>query len=106
MKKIECIIRPEKFEELKNELRSAGVGGMTISDVRGFGAQTSRPDNYLVLPKIKIEVYCADAQMNDFVNVIIKVCRTGDIGNGKIGVLPVDDMIRVRTGEHGDKAIF
>ena len=106
MKKIECIIRPEKFEELKHELRSAGVGGMTISDVRGFGAQTSRPDNYLVLPKIKIEIYCADAQVKDFEDVIVKVCRTGDIGNGKIAVLPVDDMIRVRTGEHGDQAIF
>ena len=106
MKKIECIIRPEKLEELKNELRSAGVGGMTISDVRGFGAQTSRPDNYLVLPKIKIEIYCTDQQINDFVSVIVKVCRTGDIGNGKIAVLSTDDIIRVRTGEHGEKAIF
>jgi len=79
---------------------------MTISDVRGFGAQTSRPDNYLVLPKIKIEVYCTDHQATDFVDVIVKVCRTGDIGNGKIAILSVDDLIRVRTGEHGEKAIF
>ncbi len=106
MKKIECIIRPEKFEELKNELRTAGVGGMTISDVRGFGAQTSRPDNYLVLPKIKIEIYCTDEQADEFVNVIVKVCRTGDIGNGKIALLPLDDLIRVRTGEKGDKAVL
>ena len=106
MKKIECIIRPEKLEELKNELRSAGIGGMTISDVRGFGAQTSRPDNYLVLPKIKIEIYCADEQRDEFVSVITQVCKTGDIGNGKIAVLPMDDVIRVRTGEHGNKAIF
>ena len=106
MKKIECIIRPEKLEELKNELRSAGVGGMTISDVRGFGAQTSRPNNYLVLPKIKIEIYCTDQQVNEFVGVIVKVCRTGDIGNGKIAVLSMDDIIRVRTGDRAEKAIF
>ena len=106
MKKIECIIRPEKFEELKNALRLAGVGGMTISDVRGFGAQTSRPDNYLVLPKIKIEVYCTEEQVNDFVDVIFKVCRTGDIGNGKVAILPVEEVIRVRTGERSEHAIF
>lgn len=106
MKKIECIIRSEKFEELKNELRSAGVAGMTISDVRGFGAQPSRPDNYLILPKLKIEIYCTDAQVREFVDTILKVCRTGGIGNGKIAVLPLEDLIRVRTGEHGDKAIF
>jgi nitrogen regulatory protein P-II 1 len=105
MKKIECIIKPEKFEELKNELRLAGIGGMTISDVRGFGAQTSRPDNYLILPKIKIEMYCTEAQVSEFVAVITKVCRTGDIGNGKIAILPVENIIRVRTGEQGDRAI-
>lgn len=106
MKKIECIIRPEKLEELKNELRLAGVGGMTISDVRGFGAQTSRPDNYLVLPKVKIEIYCTDDQVNDFVETIIKVCRTNDIGSGKIAVLAVDEIIRVRTGERSNSAVL
>ena len=106
MKKIECIIRPEKIEELKSALLLSGVGGMTISDVRGFGAQTSRPDNYLVLPKIKVEIYCADEQVEEFVSVIFRICRTGELGSGKVAVLPVDELIRVRTGEQGEKAVF
>ncbi len=106
MKKIECIIRPEKLEELKGALRGAGVGGMTISDVRGFGAQTTRPDNYLVLPKMKIEIYATDAQVDEITNVIVQVCRGKDIGNGKIAIIPLDDVIRVRTGERADKAIL
>lgn len=106
MKKIECIIRPEKLEELKGALRDAGVGGMTISDVRGFGAQTTRPDNYLVLPKMKIEIYATDTQVDELTDVITRVCRGQDIGNGKIVIVPLENVIRVRTGEKGDKAIL
>lgn len=105
MKKIECIVRPEKIEELKNELRLGGVGGMTISDVRGFGAQTTRPENYLVLPKAKIEIYCTDDQVSELTGIIVRVCRDNGIGNGKIAVLPVEEVIRVRTGELGEKAL-
>lgn len=105
MKKIECFIRPEKLEELKNALRLGGVSGITISDVRGFGAQTTRPENYLVLPKVKIEIFCTDAQLKELTEIIIRVCKENGIGSGKIAILPVEEMIRVRTGERGDKAI-
>ncbi len=105
MKKIECIIRSEKLEELKKSLRDAGVPGLTISDVRGFGAETTRPDNYLVLPKTKIEIYCTDAQTEDLISTIETTCRGSDIGSGKIAVIPLSDVIRIRTGQTGDEAI-
>lgn len=106
MKKIECIIKPERLEDLKNALRVSGAGGMTISDVRGFGKQTTRPDNYLVLPKIKVEIYCTDEQLDELIEVITRTCRKNEMGDGKIAILPVDDMIRIRTGERSEKALF
>jgi nitrogen regulatory protein P-II 1 len=106
MKKIECIVRSERLEELRNELRRHGVGGMTISDVRGFGKETMRPESYLVLPKIKVEVYCTDEQTEELVDAVIRVCRRNEIGDGKIAILPVEDVIRVRTGERSAEAIF
>ncbi|OIO38797.1 MAG: hypothetical protein AUJ71_02245 [Candidatus Omnitrophica bacterium CG1_02_49_16] len=106
MKKIECMIRHENLEEVKNALRQVGIGGMTISDVRGFGAQTTRPDNYLILPKVKLEIYCGDWQVKEITDAVIGVCRSEAIGSGKIAVLPVDDVIRIRTGEDKEKAIY
>ena len=106
MKKIECIVKPERFEVLRNELLKTGVGGMTISDVRGFGKQTTRPESYLVLPKLKVEVYCTDAQIDEIIDTITRVCRKNEIGDGKIAILPVDEMIRIRTGERAEQAII
>lgn len=106
MKKIECIIRPERFETLKKQLIDHGVGGMTISDVRGFGRQTSRPDNYLILPKLKIDIYCNDDQVEELIETILTVCRRNELGDGKIAVLNVDEIVRVRTGERQTEAIL
>ena len=106
MKKIECIIKPERLEEVKNAIRDSGAGGMTISDVRGFGKQTTRPENYLVLPKIKIEVYCTDEQVEELIQVISRACRRNEMGDGKIAIIPLDDVVRIRTGERSAQAIF
>ena len=106
MKKIESIIKPERLEALRNELLKCGVGGMTISDVRGFGRQTTRPESYLILPKLKIEVYCTDEQVEEIIGTIVRVSRRNEIGDGKIAVLPVEDMVRIRTGERQEQAIF
>ena len=106
MKKIECIVKPERLEALRNELLKCGAGGLTLSDVRGFGKQTTRPESYLILPKLKAEVYCTDEQVQEIVGAIIRVCRKNEIGDGKIAVLPVEEMIRIRTGETQEQAIF
>ena len=106
MKKIECFIKHERLEELRNQLIQTGVGGMTITDVRGFGKQTTRPESYLVLPKVKIEIYASEEQVDPIVQTITKVCRKGEIGDGKIALLPVEDIIRIRTGEHQAEAVY
>ena len=106
MKKIECIIRSEKLKEVEKALRLAGIGGMTISEVKGFGKETTRPEAYLILPKTKIEIYAADGQVEELISIIVKICRTGELGDGKVAVLPLDDCVRVRTAEHGEAAIF
>ena len=106
MKKIECIIKHERLEELRNQLIQTGVGGMTITEVRGFGKQTTRPESYLVLPKVKIEIYAAEEQVDALVQTIVRVCRKGEIGDGKIALLPVEDLIRIRTGERLAEAVY
>ena len=106
MKKIECIIKHERLEELRNQLIQTGVGGMTITDVRGFGKQTTRPESYLVLPKVKVEIYATEEQVDSIVQTIIKVCRKGEIGDGKIALIPVEDLIRIRTGERQTEAVY
>jgi nitrogen regulatory protein P-II 1 len=106
MKKIECIIKHERLEELRNQLIQTGVGGMTITEVRGFGKQTTRPESYLVLPKVKIEIYAAEEQVDGLVQTIIRVCRKGEIGDGKIALLPVEELIRIRTGERQTEAVY
>lgn len=106
MKKIECIVRQGKANELAEALLLVGVGGLTFTEVKGFGKQTTRPKNYLFLPKTKIEIYSTDEQVEEIIASIIKCCRGDELGSGKIAVLPVEECVRVRTNERNDAAIF
>ena len=106
MKKIECIIRAEKLKDLTDALRKIGIGGMTVSEVRGFGAQSERTDSFLFVHKTKIEVYAADSQVKEIISTVLTYCSTGELGDGKITVMPLDDCIRISTGERNNKAIL
>ena len=112
MKKVEAIIKPFKLEEVKEALADVGVQGMTITEVKGFGRQKGHKElyrgaEYVVefLPKVKIDVVVDDDALEEVVKVIVKAASTGRIGDGRIFVSPVDDAIRIRTGESGDVAI-
>ena len=112
MKKIEAIIKPFKLEEVKDALIKIGIGGMTVSEVKGFGQQKGeteiyRGTEYVVdfLPKIKIEVIVKDEDAEKVIETIANTARTGRVGDGKIFVIPVEDVIRIRTGERGEKAV-
>ncbi|MCL6478417.1 MAG: P-II family nitrogen regulator [Peptococcaceae bacterium] len=112
MKKIECILRPGKLEEVKEALNKYGVHGMTVMQVMGCGLQKGRREVYRgteltinLLPKVKIEVVVQDQYVNDVVDLIRKAAITGQIGDGKIFVSTVDNAIRIRTGETGDDAV-
>ncbi len=112
MKKIEAIIKPFKLEEVKEALADLGIEGMTVSEVKGFGRQKGhteiyRGSEYTVdfLPKIKIEVVVADSALDPALSAIVKSAKTGKIGDGKVFVTPVEEAIRIRTDETGDKAI-
>ena len=112
MKKIEAIIKPFKLEEVKDALADLGIEGMTVSEVKGFGRQKGhteiyRGSEYTVdfLPKIKIEVVLADALLESAVSSIVKAAKTGKIGDGKVFVSPVEEAIRIRTDETGEKAV-
>ena len=111
MKKIEAIIRPEKLEELREALDAKGFSGMTITEVRGRGAQKGiklewRVGEYNVefLPKIKLEIVSDDAKVSQIIAIIEMVCKTNNIGDGKIFISPIEEIIRIRTGERGAKA--
>lgn len=78
---------------------------MTVSEVRGFGAQSARPESFLFVHKIKLEIYAVDSQVQEIIATILKYCASGKMGDGKIAVLPMDDCIRVRSGERKNKAI-
>lgn len=106
MRKIECIVREDSLVPLRENLKRLGIGGLTISHVKGFGKETTRPENYLVLPKAKVELYCTEEQMGEIVATIMATCRTGSFGDGKIAIFTVDDMIRIRTGETQEAAIL
>ncbi len=106
MKKIECIIRSEKLKDVTDALKKIAVGGMTVSEVRGFGAQKERPDNFLFVHKTKLEIYATDAQVKKIICTVLMHCSAGKLGDGKIAVLPLDDCVRVRTGERKNKAIL
>jgi nitrogen regulatory protein PII len=112
MKKIEAIIKPFKLNDVKDALHEVGLQGMTVTEVKGFGRQKGhteiyRGSEYTVdfLPKIKIELVIEDIQLAAATEAIVKAARTGKIGDGKIFVFPVEDAIRIRTDERGDKAI-
>lgn len=106
MKKIECIIRQEKLKELAESLRLAGIAGLTATEIKGFGKETTRPENYLFLPKTKIEIYLADGQVEEIISTIIKACQEDKFGSGKIVVLPMEECVRIRTNERGENALF
>ena len=112
MKKVEAIIKPFKLEEVKDALGDAGIEGMTVTEVKGFGRQKGhteiyRGSEYTVdfLPKIKLELVLADDRVETAVAAIIKSAKTGKIGDGKIFVSPVDQAIRIRTEEKGEQAV-
>ncbi len=112
MKKIEAVIRHFKLEEVKDALTKVGVQGMTVSEVRGFGRQKGHKEQYRgaeytvdFLPKVKVEVVVSDDQTKEIIDTILQTARTGQIGDGKIFVTNLDEMLRIRTGEAGDGAL-
>ena len=112
MKKIEASIKPFKLDEVKEALQELGVQGMTVIEAKGYGRQKGQTElyrgaEYVVdfLPKIKIELLVSDQQAGIAAETIISTAKTGRIGDGKLFVLPVDDAIRIRTGERGDSAV-
>ncbi len=112
MKKIEAIIKPFKLDEVKEALNEKGIQGITVTEVKGFGRQKGHTElyrgaEYVVdfLPKIKLEIVVSEEVVSDIVNTIIEAAKTGRIGDGKVFVLPVDEVVRIRTGEKGEEAI-
>jgi nitrogen regulatory protein P-II 1 len=112
MKKVEAIIKPFRLDDVKDALHEAGVQGITVSEVKGFGRQKGHTElyrgaEYVVdfLPKVKIEVIVEDEMVHKVVDAIQQAARTGRIGDGKIFVLPCDEVIRIRTGERGRDAL-
>ncbi len=112
MKKIIAIIRPDKLEAVKNALEEVGCHGMTVKDVKGRGRQLGVTESYRghdyridILPKTELEIVSRDSDIEDIVQTIIETAKTGDIGDGKIFISPVEEVIRIRTGERGEKAI-
>ena len=112
MKKVEAIIKPFKLDEVKESLSAIGVQGLTVSEIKGFGRQKGHTElyrgaEYVVdfLPKVKLEIIAADEKVADIVAAIEKSAKTGRIGDGKIFVLPIEEVIRIRTGERGTDAI-
>ncbi|OAT87137.1 P-II family nitrogen regulator [Desulfotomaculum copahuensis] len=112
MTKIECILRPGKLEDVKDALGKFGVHGMTVSQVIGCGLQKGRTEVYRgteysinLLPKIKVEIVIADRLVDEVVKLITTAARTGEIGDGKIFICPVENAVRIRTGETGESAI-
>ena len=112
MKKIEAIIRPHKLDEVREALLEAGFRGMTILEVKGVGRQKGHTEVYRgseyqvdFLPKIKLELVVTDSRLDDALGIILKVAKTGQVGDGKIFVLPAEEVIRVRTEESGEEAL-
>ena len=112
MKKIEAIIKPFKLDEVREALSEVGVSGLTVTEVKGFGRQKGHTElyrgaEYVVdfLPKVKVEMILADAMVERAIEAIVKAARTGKIGDGKIFVTPIEQVIRIRTGETGADAL-
>ena len=112
MKKIEAIVKPFKLDEVREALSEVGVSGLTVTEVKGFGRQKGHTElyrgaEYVVdfLPKVKVEVIVGDGVVEQAIEAIVKAARTGKIGDGKIFVTPVEQVVRIRTGETGEAAI-
>ena len=112
MKKVDAIVKPFKLDEVKDKLNEIGVQGITVTEVKGFGRQKGHTElyrgaEYVVdfLPKVKLEIVIADAQVDEVIDTIMKAAQTGRIGDGKIFVTNLVDVIRIRTGERGEEAI-
>lgn len=112
MKKIEAIIRPHKADEVREALLEAGFKGMTLTEVKGVGRQKGHTEVYRgseyqvdFLPKIKVELVVADGRVDPAIGILVKAARTGNVGDGKIFVMPVEEVVRVRTEEVGEDAL-
>ena len=112
MKKIEAVIKPFKLDDVKDRLREIGVQGMTVTEVKGFGRtggkkEVYRGSAYVVdfVPKVKIDIVVPDNMVGDVIDAIEKSAKTGRIGDGKIFVTPIEEVIRIRTGERGEDAL-
>ncbi len=112
MKKIEAVIKPFKLDDVKEALNDIGIHGMTVSEVKGYGRQKGHTEIYRgaeyavdFIPKLKIEIIIEDDRLSEVIEVIQKSASTGKIGDGKIFILPVEEVIRVRTGEKGPDAL-
>jgi len=112
MRKIEAVIKPFKLDEVKEALHGIGIQGMTVTEVRGFGRQKGHTElyrgaEYVVdfLPKIKLEIAVKDEMVDKVIDAIVKAANTGRIGDGKIFVMPMEEVIRIRTGERGPEAV-
>ena len=112
MKKVDCIIRPHLLEAVKNALQEVGVVGMTISEVKGFGRQKGHTETYRgseykveLIPKVKIEVAIPAELAEAAVDAVLKTAKTGKFGDGKVFVSNLEDVVRIRTGEHGEQAL-
>ncbi len=112
MKKIEAVIKPFKLDDVREALTEIGISGMTVSEVKGFGRQKGHTEIYRgaeyavdFLPKVKVEMVLADEDVERAIDIIVETARSGKIGDGKIFVLPVEEVIRIRTGERAEAAI-
>ena len=112
MKKIEAIVKPFKLDEVREALSEVGVSGLTVTEVKGFGRQKGHTElyrgaEYVVdfLPKVKVEVIVGDGIVEQAIEAIVKAARTGKIGDGKIFVTAVEQVVRIRTGESGESAV-
>ncbi len=112
MKKIESIIRPHSLEKLQEELQEAGFNGLTVSEVRGYGRQKGHKEiyrgseyNLQFVPKVKVEIICASEVCEKIIDIILETCKTGEIGDGKIFISTIEDVIRIRTRESGIDAL-
>jgi nitrogen regulatory protein P-II 1 len=112
MKRVIAIIRPDKFETVKNSLEELGINGMTVEDVKGRGRQLGITESYRgkdytvdLLPKVRLEIIVKATDVDKVVDTIVSQAKTGDIGDGKIFISPIEEVIRIRTGENGEGAI-
>jgi nitrogen regulatory protein P-II 1 len=112
MKLVVAVIKPFKFDEVKEALKAVGVQGLTLSEVQGFGRQQGHTETYRgaeytidLVPKVRIEVLVEDGQVADVIDTICATSQTGKIGDGKVWVIPVEEVVRIRTGERGGDAL-